>query len=183
MTVAALVTDETQIDTMVSWGQFLARSEAADLTLIVFQKSSGPKEWYEVDGDSTGEKISPLVGKLRDIVDSIRDADTSDPDGKDDGDLENGGLEGHGATESVTISIKVLKDSHPEWTLVDEIESMKIRLLLLPEFSVVKAASESESWRQSLYRRSPCETMQLASQETCGDRPLNVLCDSYGGFG
>ena len=154
MTVAALVTDESQAEAMLSWGQFLAESETTDLTLIVFQKTNGSREWGDVqnldESSSTSRWIHELVEKLQ----------TS--------------------AAKVDVSIRLLRDSSPEWALVEEIGTMNISLLLLPEFSMVKSASEAESWRQSLYRRSPCETMQLSTQGTCERRPLNVLVTATG---
>ncbi|MEE2640484.1 MAG: DUF389 domain-containing protein [Planctomycetota bacterium] len=170
MTVAALITEENQLDTLLGWGRLLADAEKTDLDLIVFQKSaSAKKQWVQTETEKEIQNLSPLASKILTRLET-----ESRP-----GDSGEEGPPPPTQADAPQVSIRILKDSQPEWSFVDEIETMDITLLLLPEFQVARANDESSSWIQSLYRQAPCETLQVV--DGCpGEKGLNVLVTATG---
>lgn len=172
MAVATLITDQSQVDELLSWGKLFSDIEESSLILIIPERSDTSKslknpELEPSEKDSTLVKI--VVRKLAIFRKQYLFEDPNTEEPSNDGDeLESG-------EKSATISINVLRDPKPGLALVDQIKKLDIDLLILPSVVVKKGLSEGDSWCQNLYKRAPCETLQIESEVRGKDAPIDVL--------
>lgn len=227
MSVAALITEASQINEMIGWGHFVAKSEKTDLLVIVLQKSKSEPQWVEWDSSKQKDGVPGLATKIAnklkvykreaEVAEQVKDEpgdavpqssgqpasgnqspaepvsgqESSSDRSSDERESDDGGPDDRGPEECKTpiagdeeselnAQIKILKSPKPEWSLVEEVESLDIRLLLLPEMSIAKSETESTSWLQNLYLRAPCETIQVDSIHSRLRQNLKVLVTTTG---
>lgn len=183
MSVAILITDENQIDDVLDWGEFLADCESAELIVLVLRKNNGERQWVQLDAasykakDEQSSLIKALAARLFESDGSSLEpspqTDNTQPEDETSEVAEPG-------PSSPATTIRILNDKQPEWALVDEISSLDIKLLILPEVHVGKSASQSESWIKSLYQQAPCETMQVRSHTESKREGLRILVVTTG---
>ena len=172
MAVAALITDQSQVDELLFWGKLFSDIEESALLLIIPERSDTSKSLQNPEREPS-EKDSSLVKiAVRKLAifrkQNLFEASNSGERSNDENETESG-------DGSATISINVLRDPKPGLALVDRIKKLDIDLLILPRVAKKKGSSESDSWCQSLYTRAPCETLQIESEVPDTDASIDVL--------
>jgi uncharacterized hydrophobic protein (TIGR00271 family) len=189
MSIAALITDKNQIEEALSWGKTFAASESTNLLLVIPQKSKKEKNWIELHPDQIPDLDSPFLRTTAEAISAFlqpAQAGLQNPqsmdrtvhsDEQDDNVPATSTMPAEEENQSPETEIKVmvLQDPQPGWTLVKEIQTLQITLLLLPVLEVSRNTDEENSWQQSLYQRAPCETLQMECKEIPANTPLRVL--------
>ena len=155
MTVAAVVTNEKQLDELLSWGTLISGIHDADLLLLIAVKSKSQKTWIDLL-DECDESDSSFIRNARVKLSELKENWENDSD------------------HDRVLNAKVFSDPQPGWALVEEVQGLKVSFLILP-FLDGQTNSDENAWCLSIYQRAPCEVLQISCKELTAKDELGVL--------
>ena len=190
MAVAALITDQSQVDELLFWGELFSSIEDRSLLIIIPEQSNTSKSLRDAElepSDKDSSLVKIVVRKLaifrKQNLASVSPAEetpghmpTEEPPTEQAVATENT----KSNVKAATIAIKVLRDPKPGLALVDQIHKLEIDLLILPCVAASSGLSDSDAWCRNLYKRAPCETLQIESKVPHKSSVINVLVSVSG---
>ena len=172
MTVAVFVNTESDAAYLIPWGVHFAHADHTELLIVCPRKSKGkfgwdPLEVSEKNDNSLYRTVFEILGNLDSEQVVLKQ---SIGEGVESSDMDR-----------VAIETREMVAPCPEDAFVQEIDSLGVRMLLLPAHEPIQGVKEEEMpWAQKLFMRAPCQVAIVRGTPPECQTPLRVLVPTHG---
>ena len=170
MSVALLISDDTDIPQLLRWTVLFAYARQTDIVLLHSVAQSGSNQISQIDLTTVKKETTlDVVERVRDTLhNNLNNATLLSPKQETDNNNERD------VSWQPQVSMKILYGSQLTMTLA-ELTANNIDLLVIPRHAPLPEQQSDHSLERQLFNRTPCETLLLKTSESNDERCQEIL--------